>query len=78
MKTFVELLKFWGIVIVNFLLYVLLHNMFYAVGVIAKNHIIIHTIMSVFEIVFFLLAVFGCPIATIVGTIKILKRRDKI
>lgn len=54
---------------IGFFVSVLLHNLFYALGIITKNIIILTQLIQVISVIFFIISVFICPIAFLVGII---------
>ncbi|MBA7636718.1 hypothetical protein ES703_44339 [subsurface metagenome] len=53
----------------GFFLSVLLHNFFYALGVIASQIAVLNYLMKALHVVFFYIAIFVCPIVFLVGMI---------
>jgi len=53
----------------GFLLGVVLHNAFYALGTLAEDLVILHGFLNFLEVVFFFAAVIICPIGLIVGEV---------
>lgn len=65
-----ELKKFLlltGVSSLGFFIGVLLHNFLYALAVITKDMAILHYLMEALQIVFFIMAVFICPIGFLIG-----------
>jgi hypothetical protein len=54
---------------VGFLVGVVLHNLLYALAMLAENLMVIHTILNVLEAAAFMAAVILCPIGLLVGII---------
>jgi len=61
-----------GVSAVSFFLFVILHNVFYALAEISENIIILKYIMNFFEVIFFLTAIIVCPLIFLIGSIKII------
>jgi len=53
----------------GFFIFVLLHNIFYALEQITSHIAILSYLMKAFEVIFFLIAIFACPIGFIIGAI---------
>ena len=53
----------------GFFIFVFLHNLFYGLGSITKEVVILSNLLKVLEVAFFLLAIIICPIAFLVGVI---------
>lgn len=53
----------------GFFVFVLLHNIFYGLEQITSHITILSYLMKAFEVVFFLIAIFACPIGFLVGVI---------
>jgi hypothetical protein len=51
----------------GFVVSVVLHNLFYALGIVASELIWLSYLMEVLEVFFFLVAVFVCPAGFLVG-----------
>jgi len=62
-------LLFSGFSSAGFLLFVVLHNLFYALGTITGNLGILNKIINFFGAAFFLAAVIICPVGLIVGIV---------
>lgn len=54
---------------VLFFVSVLLHNFFYALGMITSHIILLKYLMEILGVVFFIIAVFICPIGFLIGAI---------
>ena len=70
-------LLFSGFSSAGFLLFVVLHNLFYALSTITENLVILNRIINFFEVASFLTATIICPVGLIVGlagTLIILKK----
>jgi len=69
-----------GISATGFFVFVFLHNMFYALGVITNQISILSLIMEFFHATFFIIAIFVCPLTFMIGfigTIVIFIKRRK-
>jgi len=53
----------------GFLLGVVLHNVFYALGTLTGDIIILNTFINILEAAFFIIAVIICPICLLVGIV---------
>lgn len=53
----------------GFLVSVLLHNILYGFGVMTKHIILLSSLMEVLHVVFFIIAIFVCPIGFLIGVI---------
>ncbi len=58
-----------GVSSVGFLIGVILHNTFYALGIIFEHITILKYLMEIFHVVFFLIAIPICPILFLIGVI---------
>lgn len=67
-----------GFSAVGFVLGVILHNAFYALGTLAENIIVLKTVIGFFEGVFFLIAVILCPIGLFAGVVGSIASWKKI
>jgi len=70
-------LLFSGFSSAGFLIFVVLHNLFYALSTITENSEILNRIINFFEVTSFLTATIICPVGLIVGmagTLIILKK----
>lgn len=56
-----------GFSTLGFLAGVVLHNLFYALGTLTREVVILHAILGGLEVIFFLLAAILCPIGLLVG-----------
>jgi uncharacterized membrane protein len=54
---------------VGFFVSVLLHNFFYALGVITSNITILRYLTEILHVTFFLIAIFVCPLGFLIGAI---------
>lgn len=59
-----------GFSAVGFFPSVILHNFFYALGIVASNIIIVKYLMEVLGVLFFLVAIFVCPLFFLIGAVK--------
>jgi len=76
-----KLLILTGASAAGFFVFVLLHNIFYALGQVASHITILSYLMKVFEVVFFLVAIFASPIGFligVIGTIVLLNKKRKL
>ena len=65
----------------GFFVFVLLHNIFYGLEQITSHIAILSYLMKAFEVVFFLIAIFACPIGFligVIGTIIMFNKKRKI
>jgi len=53
----------------GFFVFALLHNIFYALEQVTGHITILSYLMKAFEVIFFLIAIFACPIGFLVGAI---------
>ena len=53
----------------GFFVFVLLHNIFYGLEQITSHIAILSYLMKAFEVIFFLIAIFACPIGFVIGVI---------
>ena len=58
-----------GISSVGFFISVILHNLFYALAMIASNIFLLKYLIDLLSVTFFLIAIFICPIGFLVGAI---------
>jgi hypothetical protein len=76
-----KLLILTGASAAGFFVFVLLHNIFYALGQVASHITILSYLMKAFEVVFFLVAIFASPIGFligVIGTIVLLNKKRKM
>jgi len=64
-----KLLILTGASAAGFFVFVLLHNIFYALEQVTSHTIILNYLMKAFEVVFFLIAIFACPIGFLIGVV---------
>ena len=65
----------------GFFVFALLHNIFYALEQITNHIIILNYLMKALEVIFFLIAIFACPIGFLIGligTIIMFNKKRKI
>ena len=65
-KNFLILL---GASFIGFFLFVVLHNLFYALGEMASGIVVLGPVLAFFEVVFFLIAIFVCPPGFLIGAV---------
>jgi hypothetical protein len=53
----------------GFPLAVVLHNLFYALGIVAVDAVVLQPLLGFLEVVFFLIAVFVCPPGAVIGAV---------
>jgi hypothetical protein len=76
-----KLLILTGASAAGFFVFVLLHNIFYALEQISSHIAILSYLMKAFEVIFFLIAIFACPIGFligVIGTIIMFKKKRKM
>ena len=56
-----------GASLAGFIVAVVLHNLFYALGVVAADAVVLQAVLGFLEVVFFLAAVFVCPSGAVIG-----------
>ena len=59
----------------GFFIFVFLHNLFYGIGMVTGNIIILKELVKILELFFFLMAIFVCPVAFLVGVIGCIANR---
>jgi len=64
-----KLLMLTGASAAGFFVFALLHNIFYALEQITSHITILSYSMKAFEVIFFLIAIFACPIGFLIGVI---------
>jgi len=62
-------LSLTGISAISFFIFVFLHNVFYGLGEITSNIILLKNLMEILHIVFFIIAIFICPLMFLIGSI---------
>jgi hypothetical protein len=72
-----KFLMLTGICSSGFFVGVLLHNFFYAMGVIAKQMALLYYLFEFLHVAFFLLATIVCPLGFLVGIIGVIVMRLK-
>ena len=73
-----KLLLLTGASAAGFFISVILHNLFYAAAIWLSNILILSYLMQVFHVIFFLIAIFVCPIGFLIGAVatgKILRKK---
>ena len=76
-----KVLRFTGASAAGFFVFVLLHNVFYGLGIEISHIVVLSQSMEVLHVVCFCLAIFVCPIGFLVGavgSIVLVKRRCKM
>ena len=73
-KTFLLLT---GISAIGFPVFVILHNFFYALAVLAGNLVVLKAIMEFLHAAFFLIGLIGCPIGFLIGAIGTLVKFNR-
>jgi hypothetical protein len=56
-----------GTSLAGFPLAVVLHNLFYALGILAADAVVLQPVLGFLEVAFFLVAVFVCPPGAVIG-----------
>ena len=64
-----KFLMLTGASAVGFFVFALLHNIFYALEQVTSHITILSYLMKAFEVIFFLIAIFACPIGFLIGVI---------
>ena len=64
-----KLLILTGASAAGFFVFVLLHNVFYAFGVITSSIAILRYLMEILHVTFFLIAILVCPLGFLIGAI---------
>jgi hypothetical protein len=64
-----KLLVLTGASAAGFFVFALLHNIFYALAQVTGHITILSYLMKAFEVIFFLIAIFACPIGFLVGVV---------
>ena len=64
-----KLLMLTGASAAGFFVFALLHNIFYALAQVTSHISILNYLMKAFEVIFFLIAIFACPIGFVIGVI---------
>lgn len=69
-----------GISALGFFVSIFLHNFFYGLGIVISNVIVLNWLMDFFQVVFFIMAIFLCPIGFLIGVVgsAVLLMRKKI
>jgi len=58
-----------GVSAAGFFVFTLLHNIFYGLEQVTSHITILGYLMKAFEVIFFLIAIFACPIGFVIGVI---------
>ena len=58
-----------GASLIGFPLFVLLHNLFYGLGQVAADVIVLGTLLEFLHAVFFLVAIMVCPAGVLIGAV---------
>ncbi|MDY6875894.1 MAG: hypothetical protein SWK90_06805 [Chloroflexota bacterium] len=58
-----------GASLIGFPLFVILHNLFYALGQVAADVIVLGTLLEFLHVVFFLVAIMVCPPGVLIGAV---------
>ncbi|MEA1939869.1 MAG: hypothetical protein U9N03_04300 [Candidatus Caldatribacteriota bacterium] len=58
-----------GVSAAGFFFFAFLHNLFYGLGMITGEIVVLNYLLKILEVVFFLIAVIACPIGFLVGII---------
>ena len=68
-----------GVSASGFFVGILLHNVFYGLGIMAKNITLLSYLLEALHVVFFIIAMIICPVGFLIGTIgsMILFRKEK-
>lgn len=53
----------------GFFLFVLLHNLFYGLGIMAEDIVVLNYLAEILHVVFFMAAIFVCPLGFLIGVI---------
>ena len=64
-----KLLMLTGASAAGFFVFALLHNIFYALEQVTSHITVLSYSMKAFEVIFFLIAIFACPIGFLIGVI---------
>ena len=63
-----------GIGAAGFFLFSILHNVFYALGILFKDIIILKYLMEALHVTFFITSIIVCPIAFLVGSVFLFRK----
>ena len=80
-ETLKKFLILTGISAAGFFIFVLLHNFFYALGIISSQISILSLMIGILQTAFFITAIFICPLGFIIGaigTIVILIKKNSV
>ena len=58
-----------GASLIGFPVFVILHNVFYALGEMASNIVVLSHLLELLHVVFFLIAIFVCPTGFLIGAV---------
>jgi len=76
-----KLLLLTGASAAGFFIFVFLHNAFYALGIVTSHIAALNYLMKVLHVVFFIIAIFVCPLGFLIGTVSVIvivtRRRDR-
>lgn len=71
-----------GVSATSFFIFVFLHNVFYGLGVMSRNIVLLKYLMEIFHVIFFIIALLVCPLIFLIGSIGsitiFIKMRKKI
>lgn len=74
---FKKFLMLSGASAAGFFIFALLHNIFYGLEQITSHIAILSYLMKAFEVIFFLIAIFACPIGFLIGVIGTISMFNK-
>jgi hypothetical protein len=63
-------LSLTGVSAISFFIFVFLHNVFYGLAEISSNIILLKNLMEVLYVIFFIIAIFICPLGFLIGSIN--------
>lgn len=58
-----------GVSATSFFIFIFLYNIFYGLGIIASNIILLKNLMEILHTIFFIIALFICPLMFLIGSI---------
>jgi len=58
-----------GVSAISFFAFVFLHNVFYGLGIISSNIILLKNLMEILHVIFFITATLVCPLMFLIGAI---------
>jgi len=64
-----KFLMLTGLSVLGFVASVILHNLFYGLAVIAREIVVLSWLMKVFDVGFFMVGIFICPVGFLIGVI---------